>query len=141
MATKTGLPFRVTLLVWMVLLLTAWNMLRSWTILAWYAALTEFSAQPPPLLILSISLILSAAGLAILWGIWQNRQWTANLLLGTAAAHTAWYWGERLIWQAPRPNAPFAVILNLLALVFIFFTTKSLVREAYDRKPANQEAE
>jgi hypothetical protein len=141
MAARNRPPFRVTLLIWLVLLLTAWNVLRTCTVLAWYSALKEFSAHPSPLLILSVSLLLSAGGLAVLWGIWQNKPWTVKLLLVTAAAYTIWYWCERLIWQAPRPNGPFAVILNLLALVFIFFTTKSLAREAYDRESPNQKTE
>ncbi len=39
-------PFRVTLLLWLVLFLTAWNALRLWTALAWHNVLNEFSAQP-----------------------------------------------------------------------------------------------
>lgn len=80
------------------------------------------------------SAIWAAVGILLLWGIWQNKAWTAKLLLGAAAGYTVWYWCERLIWQAPRPNWPFAVIVNLVLLIFILFTTKSLAREAYERK-------
>jgi hypothetical protein len=135
------LPFRVTLLLWLVLILTAWNALRLWTSLAWHNVLIEFSARPAPLIITTVSLVWIVTGIAIVWGIWQNKEWTSKLLLGSAVGYTIWYWSERLLWQEPRPNWPFAVILNLALLVFIIFATKSLAREAYERQPPHQKIE
>jgi hypothetical protein len=138
---KNKLPFRVTLLLWLVLILMAWNALRLWTSLTWYSVLTEFSARPGPLIIASAGLLWVVTGLTLLWGIWQNKKWTAKLFVGSAAGYTIWYWGERLIWQEPRPNWPFAVILNLVVLIFIIFATKSLAREAYEQQPPHQTTE
>lgn len=126
--------FRVTLVLLLVLTLTAWNALRVWTSLAWRNVLNEFSAPSIHMITTISSAIWAAVGILLLWGIWQNKAWTAKLLLGAAAGYTVWYWCERLIWQAPRPNWPFAVIVNLVLLIFILFTTKSLAREAYERK-------
>jgi multisubunit Na+/H+ antiporter MnhE subunit len=81
------------------------------------------------------------AGAFTFWGIWQKKAWTAKLLLGAAAGYTVWYWSERLIWQRPHPNWPFAVIVNLVLLGFILFTTKSLSREAYEQKNENPKSE
>jgi hypothetical protein len=130
--------FRVTLVLWLVLILTAWNTLRVWTSLAWHNTLSEFSAQPIPIIITISGIVWVVIGLAILWGIWQNKAWTMKLLLGAAAGYTVWYWCERLIWQTPRPNWLFAVIVNLVLLVFILFTKKSLLREAHERKNENR---
>jgi hypothetical protein len=135
------LPLRVTLLLWLVLILTAWNVLRLWTSIAWHNVLVEYSAQPGPILVDLAAAIWVAVGFAVIWGIWRNKPWTAKLLLWATTGYTIWYWAERLIWQAPRPNWPFAVILNLLALILIIFATRSLAREAYDRKPPTQKAE
>jgi hypothetical protein len=68
-----------------------------------------------------------------MWSLLQKKGWASKLLLGTAAGYTVWYWYERLAWQNPHPNWPFAVIVNLVLIVFILYTTKSLTREAYER--------
>lgn len=134
-------PFRVTLLLWLVLILTAWNILRVSTSLAWRNTLSEFSSQPVAGIITVSGIIWVVMGFVILWGIWQNKAWTLKLLLGAAAGYTVWYWCERLIWQAARPNWPFAVIVNIALLLFILFTTKSFSREAHERKIENRTIE
>ncbi len=137
----TKLPFRVTLLLWLVLFITVWNGLRLWTALAWQKVLTEFSAQPVTWITALDGCIWMVTGFLIIWGIWQQKAWTVKILLGAAAGYTVWYWSERLSFQEPRPNWPFAIILNLVLLIFIFFTTKSLTREAHERKPKNPKDE
>jgi hypothetical protein len=84
---------------------------------------------------------LSVIGMLLVWGIWQRKAWTANLLPGASAGYTVWYWSERLIWESPHPNWPFAVIVNLVLLGFILFTIKSLSREAYEQKNENPASE
>jgi hypothetical protein len=128
------LPFRVTLLYWLVLTLSAWNGLRLWTALAWQNILTEYSASPPPIIIAISGAVWMVAGIILLWSIWQKKAWAAKLLVGVAAGYSVWHWSERLIWQSPHPNWLFAVIVNLALLVFILFTAKLLTREAHERK-------
>ena len=130
-------PFSVTLGIWLVLILAFWNALRAWTALAWQDVLTEFSARMPATLIVFASLFWLMIGIVILLGIWQKKARSKNLLLGAVAGYTFWYWSERLIWQNPRPNIPFAVIINLACLIVIYFTAKSLSREAYERNIEN----
>jgi hypothetical protein len=79
-------------------------------------------------------LIWGFAGLFLLWIIWQGRPQGRKILLGALAAYSTWYWVERLFWQIPRPNWPFAVILNLVLFVFIILLTKPSVREAHERE-------
>ena len=131
------LPFRVTLLLWLVLFLTAWNALRLWTALAWRDTLNEFSSKPAYTVIAASGAFWMSMGIILLWSIWQNKAWAAKLLIGVSAGYTVWYWSERLIWQAPHPNWPFAVIVNLVLLVFILLVTQSLTREAHERKIEN----
>jgi hypothetical protein len=131
------LPFRVTLLYWLVLTISAWNGLRLWTALAWHNILNEFSAQPAPIIIAVSSAAWLCIGAILLWSIWQEKAWAAKMLLGVAAGYSVWYWSERLIWQNPHPNWLFAVIVNLGLIIFILFTTKSLTREAHERKNEN----
>ena len=129
--------FRVTLLLCLVLILTAWNAVRLWTAIAWQNVLNEFSTQPVSSITAISGAIWMVAGIILLWSIWQKKAWAANLLLGATAGYTVWYWSERLIWQNPHPNWPFAVIVNLILIVFILFTRKTLTKEAHERKIEN----
>ena len=124
-------PFRVTLLLSLVLTLTTWNALRLWTALAWRNTLNEFSSQSTSTMIAVSGAFWVIIGIILMWSIWQKKAWAAKLLIGASAGYTVSYWSERLIWQNPHPNWPFAVIVNLILLTFILFTTKSLTREAY----------
>ena len=130
-------PFPVTLSVWLVLILASWNALRAWTALAWQDVLTEFSAQMPPTLIVFASSFWLIIGIVTLFSIWQEKPWSKNLLLGAGAGYTVWYWSERLIWQNPRPNIPFTIVINFACLIVIYFASKSLSREAYERNTEN----
>lgn len=134
-------PLRVTLLLCMVLLFTAWNILRAWTALAWQSTLREFSAHPSAWVIAISGIVCAFVGILLVWSTWQEKAWAKNLLFGVTAGYTIWYWSERLVWQMPRPNWPFAVILNLVLIVFIIFTTKSPTREAYERESEHQQVE
>jgi hypothetical protein len=128
------LPFSATLSVWLVLFITAWNGLRLWTAIAWQKTLVEFSTNPAPLYIAIIGAIWLVIGLTLSWSLLLGKAWGGKMLVAAAAGYSVWYWIERLIWQAPRSNWPFVIAVNLIALVFIFFTNKSLTREAYERK-------
>lgn len=130
-------PFRVTLMLCLVLILTAWNAIRLWTAIAWRSTLTEFAARPTATVIAVSGAFWVIIGVILIWSIWQNKAWAAGLLLGASAGYTIWYWSERLIWQSPHPNWLFAVIVNLVLFVFILFTLKSLTREAHERKYEN----
>lgn len=135
------IPFRVTLLLCLVLLFTAWNILRIWTALSWGSTLNEVSAHPSVWVIILSGLIWVVTGCLIIWSTGQGKTWARKLLLGAVGAYTIWYWYGRLIWQMPRPNWPFAVILNLVLIIFIIYTTKSSLREAYERESEYQEIE
>lgn len=119
-------PISVTLALGAVLMTTTWNLLRAWTSIAWSGVLTEFSVRPPPLAGAFIGIGWTAAGCIVGWGIWREKAWAGKTLLGAAAGYTVWYWGERIVFQEPRPNLWFAVIVNLALLVLVFFATRSL---------------
>jgi hypothetical protein len=131
-------PFRVTLLYWLVLTFSAWNGLRLWTALAWREVLNEFSASPPPIVTAISGGVWMFAGIILVWGIWQRKAWTANLLVGSAAGYSLWYWVERLAWQNSHPNWLYAVIVNLAGILFILSNTRLLLREAHERKIENR---
>ncbi len=130
-------PFPVTLAQWMVLITLIWNLIRMWTVLAWSAALLEFSASLPPIASAIMGGVWASIGGILYWSIWQKKAWAGKMLLGAAASYTVWYWSERLFFQNPRPNTIFAVIVNLGLFIIIYFANKSISREAYERENEN----
>lgn len=134
-------PFPVTLTRWMVLIMIIWNAIRAWTAFAWSDILKEFFYAPGPIVSGVIGGIWAIIGMVLYWGIWRKKGWDRKLLIGVAAGYTVWYWGERLMWQNPRPNLVFAVIANLVVLIVVIITTKSLSREAYERKSENTQTD
>ena len=130
-------PFSVTLTVWLVLIVSSWNALKAWTSLAWQAILVEYAVQMPPMISAAAGVLWFIIGLVLAWSIWRKKIWSAKFLLVAAAVYTVWFWAERLIWQNPRPNTAFTIVVNLACLIFVFFTSKSLSREAYERNTKN----
>jgi hypothetical protein len=122
---KSTLPFRVTLLTWMVLSLTAWNFFRVWTAFAWRETLSEFAPKPGPLYIGLTGAIWVTLGLFIFWAVARRKSWTPRLLIGSAAVYTLWYWADRLFLQTGRDNWPFTLIVNLLLLGLTYFTIRT----------------
>lgn len=133
--------FPVTLTQWLVLIILVWNAIRAWTALAWKDVLLEFSVSLSPAVSAAIGGVWIAIGGILYWGIWQEKAWAGKMLLGFAAGYTVWYWCERVFFQNPRPNAFFAVIVNLGLFIIIYFANKSLSREAYERKIENPSIE
>lgn len=119
-------PFPVTLMLWVVLILITWNLVRLWTSIAWRGILAEFSVGLSPLVGAVIAGIWIVVGVILYWNVWQGKTRAGRLLLGAAAGYTVWYWGERLFFHNPQPNLWFAGIVNLALLVLVFFANKSL---------------
>jgi hypothetical protein len=136
-------PFRVTVLLWMVLTLTAWNAVRLWTAIAWRERLAEFAPSPGPFYIGLTGAIWTGVGLVVLWAVWKGKPWTLRLLAAGALAYTAWYWADRLLLQQEHANWGFMLLVNVSLLVYVFLTIRWLIhqREAYEREPENYPAE
>jgi hypothetical protein len=126
-------PFRATLLLWLVLLLTIWNALRAWTAFSWRNVLTEFSGGP---LYIGVSgLIWLGIGIWLLLSLWRQEAYARILLLASATSYSVWVWIERLFLQVPRENWPFALVVNIVLLSFVLFASNFWKREAHERKP------
>ena len=129
-------PFRVTILLSLVLLITIWNALRAWTAFSWRNVLTEFSGAP---LYIGISgLIWLGIGIWLLLSLWRQEAYARILLRASAASYTVWVWIERLLLQVPRENRPFALVVNIVLLSFVLFASNYWKREAHERKSEDQ---
>ena len=126
----------------MVLIFTCWNALRAWTFLAWQSVLIEFSASLQPGMGAILAIFWTLVGVILIAGIWQKKAWSLKMLPWAAAGYTVWVWSERLfIFQQGGLDTGFTVVLNLVWLVFTYFVTKSLSREAYERNIEKSETE
>jgi hypothetical protein len=110
---------RATLLLLVVLILTCWNGARLWAAAAWYDVLLEFAPRPGPVYTALSGAFWLAAGLAVTWGLWRRKAWAAKALIGAAAGYTSWYWLDRILFQSPRANWPFVLLVNLFLLAYV----------------------
>ena len=112
-------PFSVTLLLWLVLSLTAWSGLRLYTSIQWWSVLLEFASPPGPVYIAASGAIWLIASLVLLWGMWQAKAWIRYALLGTGTALAIWYWCDRLLLQEPGRNWPFVLLMSVLLMIVL----------------------
>ena len=113
-------PFSVTLLLWMVLSLSAWGAIRLFAAWRWWDVLYEFKASLSPLYLSITGVIWGVAGVVLLWSIWSGKAWSRMAILASVLLWLAEYWIERLFFQSPRANLPFALILSALLLAVTF---------------------
>jgi hypothetical protein len=112
-------PFSVTILLWLVLSLTAWSGLRLYSSIQWWSTLFEFASPPGPWYIAISGGFWFIISVILLWGMWQAKAWIRQALFGAGAGFTAWYWCDRLIFQEPSANWPFMLIGTVLLLVLV----------------------
>ncbi len=113
----------VTPLLLLVLILTVWHAFRLWTAVAWYDLIQEFAPAPGPLYTALSGLTWLVVGSALLWNLWQKKAQAAKMLFWAATSYTVWYWTDRLVFQAPRANWPFSLLLNIFLLAYVLIIT------------------
>ena len=139
-------PFGVTLLLWLVLSLSAWGAVRWLAALRWWDVLAEFEARLPPLYLSISGAAWVLTGGVLLWGLFMGKQWTQ---LGIPVSICLWlleYWIERVFFQSPRPNLPFAILASLLLLTVTLVSafnlkTKSFLIRSEEHEQPNQDPE
>ena len=120
-------PFGVTLLLWMVLCLSAWGAVRLLAALRWWDVLNEFEARLSPWYLLITGAGWIVIGAALLWGLFSGRLWTIWAIPASISLWIVQYWIERLFFESPRANFPFALLLT--ALLFILALISALSRK------------
>ena len=144
MKKRLKLSIQVTLLLWLVLILTAWNAVRLVTGITWRDTLETYVRYPGSIYIIATGSFWTLAGLFILWSWWNGKRFTRAALLIASGLYTLWGWADRLFVQAVmRPNWPFDLVVTILLLAFsaaVILNPKNLIyfqREAYERKSEN----
>jgi hypothetical protein len=138
-------PSPVTTLLWMVLCLTAWNTIRLGASIVDWDVLLEFAPHPGPLYITLSAAFWTLAGLALWTALRRQSLRARSAAAAFAIGYTAWWWMDRLLLQAPRPNGLFAAVASVLLLMFSTFLlyhphTKEYFRqrERHEQTPSDQ---
>ncbi len=111
--------FGVTLLIWLVLSLSVWGLVRLLAALRWWDVLYEFDAH-----LSSLYLSITGAGWVVvggvlLWGIFSGKWWTRFAIPISIFLWLMEYWIERILFESPRANLSFALIVSILLLTVI----------------------
>jgi hypothetical protein len=107
-------PFSVTLLLWLVLSLSAWGAVRLIAALRWWNVLNEFEARLSPIYLSITGIGWILVGTALLWGLFAGKLWTVHAILASISLWIVQYWVERSFFESPRANLFFALIVTVL---------------------------
>lgn len=116
-------PFGVTLLLWMVLILSAWGLTRFVAALRAWDILYEFDASLSPLYLSITGAGWSVVGGVLLSGIWMGRSWVRPTFIASIFIWLIEYWLERILFQPPRANLPFALASSVIILIITWMIT------------------
>jgi len=127
-------PFGVTLLLWLVLSLSAWGGVRLVASLRWWDVLNEFGARLSPLYLSITGAGWIALGAVLLWGLFSGKRWARLAIPASIALWLMEYWIERVFFESPRPNLWFALITSaLLLLVTVISASTRKTKEFFIR--------
>jgi hypothetical protein len=119
MQTHPKLPLRITLLLWLVLIITAWNAVRFATGIGWRVTLETYAPWPGPFYIGVTGAIWTLAGLVLFWSFFVGVSWNRLALLIGAYVYAIWFWVDRLFVQPQvRANWPFDLVTTIILLGF-----------------------
>jgi hypothetical protein len=129
-----------------VLSLSAWGVVRLIAALRWWDVLKEFGASLSPLYLSMSGAGWAMIGIVLLWGIFSGKPWTRLAIPISIFLWLMGYWVERLFFESPRANLPFALMASILLLAVTLVsalnrnTNKFLMRNEEHEQP-NEDTE
>lgn len=116
-------PFGVTLLLWMVLILSAWGAVRFFAALRWWDVLIELDATLSPVYLSITGAGWVVAGGVILSGMLLGKAWVRPAIITSILLWLIEYWVERIVYQSPRANMTFALMSSVIILAMAIAAT------------------
>jgi len=132
-------PFGVTLLLWLVLMLSVWGAVRFAAALRWWDMLIEFDSSLGPLYLSITGAGWGVAGGVLLSGILRRQKWTPPAVVASTLVWLIEYWIERLVFQSSRANLSFALTLSILAIVTTWILSILPGTKSYFRRSEEHE--
>ena len=116
-------PFGVTLLLWMVLSLSVWGLLRLVGALSWWGVLSQFGARLSPLYLSITGAGWALFGAALFWGIFSRKSWAHLAIRTSIILWLVEYWIERIFFEVMRANLPFTILFSVFILAILLTIT------------------
>jgi hypothetical protein len=133
-------PFGVTLLLWLVLMLIVWGGVRFAAALRGWEILVEFESALSPLYLSLSGAAWVLAGCVLLWSTFTARSWARWAILTASIIWLLEYWMERLLFQSPRADLPFAFASTVLMLsITLICTLHRSTRDFFTRSEAYEQ--
>jgi hypothetical protein len=120
-------PFSVTLLAWLVLIITIVHLVRFIYAIAWWRFLTTLPGTPPSMLSLT-GLIGFLIGAALFWGLWIGKSGAPRAARILIPIYLGWEWFEQVlaVWRGNQfENWPFMAAISLVVILFTYWTVSS----------------
>ena len=139
MTHRRRLPFRITLLLALVLIVTVLSAVRLLTALAWRQTLESY--VPAGLVVYTAisGAVWTLSGLGALWVFHRRLRYARLILLGACTAYAAWAWADRLLVQSsPRSDWAFDLLLTILLLAFAAAVLLDPRNQSYFRKGSHE---
>ena len=115
-------PFGVTLLLWLVLSLSAWGGVRLFAAFRWWNVLNEFGARLSPLYLSIMGAGWIMVGAVLLWSLFSAKSWARLAIPISVFLWVMEYWVERMFFESPRANFSFALIASILLFIVTFIS-------------------
>jgi hypothetical protein len=133
-------PFSVTLLLWLVLSLSAWGAVRLLAALRWWNVLNEFESRLSPLYLSITGASWMVAGAVLLWGLFRGTRWISRAIPVAILLWIVQYWIERFFFESPRANLLFALIITfVLFIVTLISAFNRKTKEFFTRSEEHEQ--
>jgi hypothetical protein len=112
--SRTRRPLGILVISAMILCLSVWNGLRLIEAIVFWNTLTEYQVKPGVIYIAVGGGTWFVVSLMLLWVVWTVKHWGRWAITGFIVLYSAYYWFDRLAYQVPHANWPFAIVINLI---------------------------
>jgi hypothetical protein len=127
-------PMRVTAIAMLSFWFAIWNGARMAETITLWETLKSYDANP--LYIAVSGGIWLITGFLIGLGLWRGKIWAWTAAFWSATGYSTWYWVDRLVFQEPRANWPFALGITVLSFLFFIFILITLPTRIFFQKTA-----
>lgn len=119
-------------------------MVRLLATLRWWNVLNEFGANLSPLYLSITGAGWALAGLVLLWGLFSGKPWIRLAIPISIFLWLMGYWVERMFFEAPRANLPFALLASILLFVLTLVSalnrnTKKFLMKSEEHEQPNED--
>jgi hypothetical protein len=116
---RIRLPFRITLLLLLVLITTVVSALRLFTAVVWSGTLQTYESGLLVAYVAITGAFWTLVGGLVLWSFWRGKRFSWLAMLAAVGGYAIWTWIDRLLIQpGAHPNWRFDALLTAVLLVY-----------------------